>query len=227
MGNTKKTKAKHCFELDNRQMIFVFAGFIVVCLFVFTAGVMLGSKTTAEKEVSVKPGSKLRAKIKAPSLLEDKKEKNAQVATKTRRAPSSTPAPAKSIEDILDRELRQKASDPSALRQAKDDKGSGAKAITRSTKVPTPAKETSLLAKKEAFFVQVASFQKPEDADSQAARLKSKGYKVIIIKADLSGKGIWYRVRLGPYKDSAAAKSAALKYEKDEKSTSFVTKGLI
>lgn len=224
MGNTKKIKAKHYFELDNRQMIFVFAGFIVVCLFVFTAGVMLGSKTTAEKEVSVKPGSKLMAKIKAPSLLEDKK---LQEPAKGRRAPSSTPAPAKSIEDILERELKQKASDHSALRQAKDDKGSGAKAITRSTKVPSPAKETSLLAKEKAFFVQVASFQKPEDADSQAVRLKSKGYKVIIIKADLPGKGTWYRVRLGPYKNSAAAKSVARKYEKDEKSAVFVTEGLI
>ncbi len=65
----------HYFELDNRQMIFVFAGFIVVCLFVFAAGVMVGSKMTAEKEVPVKEENKLRAKIKAPSLLEDKKEK--------------------------------------------------------------------------------------------------------------------------------------------------------
>jgi cell division protein FtsN len=90
-----------------------------------------------------------------------------------------------------------------------------------------PAKQASPPVRREAFFVQVASFQNTEDADRQAARLKSKGYKVVIIKADIPGKGTWYRVRLGPYRDSADAKSVALKYEKKEKSTTFVTKGLI
>jgi len=221
MRDRKKIKARHYFELDNRQMIFVFVGFIVVCLFVFTAGVMIGSKMTAEKEASVKAENKFRAKIKAPSLLEDKKERDT--------APASEPAPvpAKTIEDILEQELKNDTADTYTLRQAQGDKENKDRAVARSADVPATAKQTSLSAKEEAFFVQVASFQKPEDADRQAARLKSKGYKVVIVKADISGKGTWYRVRLGPYKDSAAAKSVALEYEKSEKSTVFITKGLI
>ena len=212
MTNRKKIKAMHYFELDNRQMIFVFAGFIVVCLFVFAAGVMVGSKMTAEKEVPVEEENKLRAKIKAPSLLEDKKER--KIASVSKPAP----APAKTIEDILELELKKGSS---------SEKENKAKAAADSARATAPAKQVSLSAKREAFFVQVASFQKPEDADRQAARLKSKGYKVVIVKADIPGKGIWYRVRLGPYRDSADAKSVALKYEKNEKSTTFVTKGLI
>jgi cell division protein FtsN len=218
MTNRKKIKAMHYFELDNRQMIFVFAGFIVVCLFVFAAGVMVGSKMAAEKEVPVKEENKLRAKIKAPSLLEDKKERKVQAASK----PEPSTAPVKTIEDILERALSQGAP---ALRQAQGDKEKTAKGVASSARVP--AKQASPPVRKEAFFVQVASFQKPEDADRQAAKLKSKGYKVVIIKADISGKGTWYRVRLGPYGDSADAKSVALKYEKNEKSTTFITKGLI
>ncbi|MBE9536408.1 MAG: SPOR domain-containing protein [Proteobacteria bacterium] len=217
MRDRKKIKARHYFELDNRQMIFVFAGFIVVCLFVFTAGLMVGSKMTAEKEASVKPESELRAKIKAPSLLvEDKKEKKVEAGTK--------PAPAKTIEEILEQELK-KGSSPEKENRSKVKTKAVAKPVH--VPAPTPTKQTSLPAKEEAFFVQVASFQKSEDADRQAARLKSKGYKVVIVKADIPGKGTWYRVRLGPYKDSADAKTVALKYEKSEKSTTFITKGLI
>ena len=212
MTNRKKIKAMHYFELDNRQMIFVFAGFIVVCLFVFAAGVMVGSKMTAEKEVPVKEENKLRAKIKAPSLLEDKNEKKVQAASKPE------PSTAKTIEDILERELKKGSS---------SEKENKAKAAADSARATAPAKQASLPVRKEAFFVQVASFQKPEDADRQAVKLKSKGHKVVIVKADIPGKGTWYRVRLGPYKDSARAKSVALKYEKSEKSTVFVTKGLI
>lgn len=215
MRDSKKIKAKHYFELDNRQMIFVFAGFIVVCLFVFTAGVMIGSKMTAEKEVSIKQENKYRAKIKAPSLLETKEEKKVKAEKISIPAPTATPAPApaKTIEDILERELS------APLEKEKKTEQVAAPVI--------PADKPLISAKKEAFFVQVASFQKSEDADRQASILKSRGYKVVIIKADLAGKGTWYRVRLGPYEGTTEAKAAALKYEKNEKGTAFVTKGLI
>jgi len=223
MRDRKKIKARHYFELDNRQMIFVFAGFIIVCLFVFTAGVMIGSKMTSEKEVYAKEENKFKAKIKAPSLLEDKKERNIASVSKP------VPDPAKTIEDILEKELKKDAADTSTLVQAQGDRENRPDTASRSVSDAAPAGKPSLAGreKEEAFFVQVASFQKPEDADRQAATLKSKGYKVVTIKADVPGKGIWYRLRLGPYKNSADAKSAALEYEKKEKSTTFVTKGLI
>ena len=220
MRDRKKIKAKHYFELDNRQMIFIFAGFIIVCLFVFTAGVMVGSKMTAEKEVPAKVENKLRAKIKAPSLLEDKKEQ--KTPGRPKPATLQTPVPAKTVEDILAKELRQ----DSPVSSKKEPKAKALVSLSPEPK-PKPVKQAPLPVAKEAFFVQVASFQNPEDAKRQAAKLKSKGYKVIIVKADIPGKGIWHRVRLGPYKDSSDAKAAALKYEKNEKVSTFVTKGLI
>ena len=80
---------------------------------------------------------------------------------------------------------------------------------------------------KEAWFIQVASFQSVDDANRRAKELKDRGYKVLVVKADIPGKGAWYRVRLGPFNSVDKAKALALKVEKKEKTSTFVTKGLI
>jgi cell division protein FtsN len=53
---------------------------------------------------------------------------------------------------------------------------------------------------KEVYYVQAGSFQNPADADNQKARLAMLGFESSVEPANLPDKGIWYRVRLGPYK---------------------------
>ena len=52
---------------------------------------------------------------------------------------------------------------------------------------------------KEAFFLQAGAFQKAPDADNMKARLALLGFEASIETSSLSDKGIWHRVRLGPY----------------------------
>jgi cell division protein FtsN len=49
------------------------------------------------------------------------------------------------------------------------------------------------------YFLQAGAFQNPADADNLKARLALLGLEASVEPTNLPDKGIWYRVRLGPY----------------------------
>jgi len=56
------------------------------------------------------------------------------------------------------------------------------------------------------YTVQVASCKHRSDADTLAGTLRSKGYPVSVVPADIPGKGRWYRVRVGAFKTRQQAR---------------------
>lgn len=58
------------------------------------------------------------------------------------------------------------------------------------------------------YFLQAASFRAHADAEKLRARLALKGFKSVTQAREVEGKGIFYRVRLGPYADRRKAKNA-------------------
>ena len=54
-------------------------------------------------------------------------------------------------------------------------------------------------ASKELYFLQAGSFQNPADADNLKAKLALAGLEAAVEPADVPDKGVWYRVRLGPF----------------------------
>lgn len=52
---------------------------------------------------------------------------------------------------------------------------------------------------KEAFFLQAGSFQNAPDADNLKARLALLGVEASIETSAVPDKGVWHRVRIGPY----------------------------
>jgi len=61
------------------------------------------------------------------------------------------------------------------------------------------AKKESTAAAKETFFLQAGAFQNARDADNLRARLALLGIEARIQTATLPDKGVWHRVRVGPY----------------------------
>src|SRR3954469_16195734 len=49
------------------------------------------------------------------------------------------------------------------------------------------------------YFLQAGAFQSPSDADNLKARLAFMGLEATVEPTSLPDKGVWYRVRLGPY----------------------------
>lgn len=56
---------------------------------------------------------------------------------------------------------------------------------------------------KDSHFIQAGSFQSAEDAENLKAKLAMMGVEASVHVVDLADKGIWHRVRVGPYTDPA------------------------
>lgn len=54
----------------------------------------------------------------------------------------------------------------------------------------------------ESYFLQVGAFQTEQEADNMKAKLALLGMEAIIQTATIPEKGVWHRVRVGPYSDS-------------------------
>ena len=63
--------------------------------------------------------------------------------------------------------------------------------------------------------IQAASLKDPNDAERMVAKLKKKGYDAYKVMGVIPDKGIWFRVRVGYYEDSAAAADTIKQLKKD------------
>jgi cell division protein FtsN len=61
------------------------------------------------------------------------------------------------------------------------------------------ARKPSTAAPGETFFLQAGAFQNARDADALRARLALLGIEARVQTATLPDKGVWHRVRVGPY----------------------------
>lgn len=55
---------------------------------------------------------------------------------------------------------------------------------------------------KDSYFIQAGSFQSAEDAENLKAKLAMMGVEASVQVVDLTEKGIWHRVRVGPVADT-------------------------
>jgi len=108
-----------------------------------------------------------------PAKLEPAKEAPARAEDKAARAPDAKPR--FDFYKIL----------PGAEETVTEPQAKGAKKST------TAARET--------FFLQAGAFQNAPDADNLRARLALLGIEAKIQTATLPDKGVWHRVRVGPY----------------------------
>lgn len=86
------------------------------------------------------------------------------------------------------------------------------------------ANELPRVVEKGTHAVQIGSFGVAGDAIAFKQKMVDKGYPAYVAEADLGKKGLWYRVRIGPYLDSAAAQKAQKIMEEQEKIKGFVTR---
>jgi cell division protein FtsN len=74
------------------------------------------------------------------------------------------------------------------------------------------------------YTIQVAAFKAAGDADKLVAELKQKGFSAYRKITKIPGKGIWYRVRVGEFKNKAEASSTIAKLGKAGKEAMLVVK---
>jgi cell division septation protein DedD len=71
--------------------------------------------------------------------------------------------------------------------------------------------------------IQIASLREVKSADELVAKLKKRGYRAYRTIGKIPGKGVWYRVRVGYYKNKVDAEST-LKQLKRDKLAAYLVK---
>lgn len=74
------------------------------------------------------------------------------------------------------------------------------------------------------YTIQAGSFRTAEDADKMVARLKGLGYQAHWVKGLVRDNEIWFRVRIGAYKDKMDAASSLNRLKQDNIDAFLVTR---
>ncbi len=72
------------------------------------------------------------------------------------------------------------------------------------------------------YQLQVSSFKAEKDAQGFADALRRRGHKAYVEPAEVRGRGLWYRVRIGPFKYKHDATVYRRKFESKEKIVTFI-----
>ena len=89
----------------------------------------------------------------------------------------------------------------------------------KTEKVPKKSNAISVhskISEKKPLTVQIASLKDSKKADRMVAELKKKGFPAYRSMGKIPGRGIWYRVRIGYYKNKTEAKAMLGRLDKDQ-----------
>lgn len=227
MRDAHRMKEKYELSLDNRQIVSLTVGGLIVVASVFVLGVVVGKKLAVEDQTAAAPDLLTALDRRAAAM--DSMQKDASLTfqdelTKkpeplVEAKPIEAPKPAVPVvvaeAPIVQKPFElpivtPKPAEPRAVEVPKaepvvtrinEDAGALRDAIARAQK-PEPKPETSPDGN---FTLQLSAFQDRAEADRFAASLRDKGYAPFIVEAVLPAKGTWYRVRMGrfPTRDAA------------------------
>lgn len=98
-------------------------------------------------------------------------------------------------------------------------KKTGALKKARPTKTPSAkrtAPSATARASRKKLTIQVASLKDAQAADKMVDKYKKKGYPAYRVTGKVSGKGVWYRVRIGYYENRTDAESTLNRLKREK-----------
>jgi cell division septation protein DedD len=233
-------KSYYEIQLDNKQLILVFLAGVTVCVLIFVLGVMVGkgkkeaemaSTTRTETSVAAKSQEDMQPPVEAKPIVEKQAAQQKSAAKETKDKP-------KAKEDYSFYDL-DKTETESKISKKDDTKTA---AVTEKTpqkeKIqPPPAAakepvEASVASKENAsanlsetnlpqYTVQVMATASKAKAEQQLEMLKTKGYTAYLDEEKGSGGNV-YKVRIGKFDNSDAAKGVATKLKEELKLETWV-----
>ena len=96
------------------------------------------------------------------------------------------------------------------------------KAASDSAQMVTPAAASTGAGHEGGYQLQVSSFRSHDEADAFANQLRARGHKSYVLEAQVPGRGLWYRVRVGPFATQHAASSYRSSFESREHVVPFI-----
>lgn len=247
------TKTRTQRRMEKRQAIILLILVLAVSLASFTLGVIVGrrgaerdlaqqlretekvlvapapesvsppvSEEPAEKQVVAEEPPKQEAETSQLSFYEDLAKDEAPLGSGINLPPEAEDPPAELPQDLPD----QPQAEPATAAQESAD-------LAATEERPAPVAEqapeagTSALPAATAdgsHVIQIGAFQTAADAIALKQQMLDKEYPAYVMEADLGDKGLWYRVRLGPYADADKAEIVRRWIEEKDQLKGYVTR---
>jgi cell division septation protein DedD len=238
--------------MEKRQAVILLVLVLVVSLASFTLGVIVGRRG-GERDLAQKiqqterilvaqtppPGSVTAPTIDTSqnmvaqpigpvtaepklSFYDDLSKETAPLGSGINLAPVEEPETTKVANppiDLPDQPIVKKAikDDSVVVKAVAEEKPAKIVTATSKSKMPKVAAGGS-------HAVQIGSFGSVGDAVTLKKKMLAKGYQAFVVEADLGKKGLWYRVRIGPYKDSSTAQLAQKVLAEKERIKGFISR---
>ncbi|MDI1478784.1 SPOR domain-containing protein [Polyangium sp. y55x31] len=168
--------------------------------------------------------------ITFPGMLSDTKNTTALEAVRSPQAgkPSPEPTAAEPLpmpppETVADR-LPPSPLPAQHILQAPPDSASGRDTLTQMAKhvAREDGAEAAEAGGPGQYQLQVSSFKTQQEADKFAAALRRRGHRAYVEPAMVKGRGLWYRVRIGPFKYKHSATIYRQDFEAKERLVTFI-----
>jgi len=231
MRDTHRLKEKYELTLDTRQIVTVTMAVLIVMGGVFALGVVVGKKLAAEQPVAAaaQPADILAAVDQKTDAL----DAMGQDASLTFHEALTAPMPAAEVgaPEPPDAAVAHASADPAPGAQAKpaeqvkptpvptrtSDAGDLRQAFGRAQAKPPEAAQDG------SWTLQLSASQDRGESDRFAAGLRDKGYAPFVVRADVPGRGVWFRVRMGRFATREAAERYLADFHRETQMEAFVT----
>jgi cell division septation protein DedD len=196
------------FNLDGKQLAFVVISGIAVAVVIFLCGVMVGRGVRPSQASGTTATGASTTSDTTPGALADLADAGQDLTLPNEDLPhldrlNQSPPPETLRDPIPERPVENTPDTPAPTPAAETAKA-------------TPAAETSLDEPPgPGYAVQVRSLKRRSEADAEAMRLRSKGYKAFVSPGP--GAPPLFRVRVGKYPKESEARAVAARLAKEEK----------
>lgn len=180
-------------------------------------------KAAADKARAEKARADRADKAKAEKARADKARADKAKAEKA-RADKAKAEKAKAEKARAEKAKADKARADKALADAANAGASQANNSAGASQADDNADRPEAKRKSVRFTLQLSSFRERAEADSFYDKLKTAGFDPYIVEAEVAGKGMWYRVRLGHYSSYEAAIKAKKEFEASQHIIAYVTR---
>lgn len=247
------TKTRTQRRMEKRQAIILLVLVLAVSLASFTLGVIVGrrgaerdlaqqlretekvlvapapeaarppvSEEKAEKQVVVEEPPEQEAETSQLSFYEDLAKDEAPLGSGINLPPEAEEPSAELPLDLQDQPLVEPATAP----QESTDLAATEERPAPAAEQPPEAGESELPAATAdgSHVIQIGAFQNAADAIALKQKMLDKEFPAYVMEADLGDKGLWYRVRLGPYADADMAEVVRRWIEEKDQIKGYVTR---
>lgn len=216
MQDLSRYRKKDHVEISTKYVSPLVVGLVTLVGLVFAMGVLVGSRQTGGEEC---PQPDLLTKLNEQSGEPEIPTKIDPVSyhTSLQAEAQNVPVPAslKSMDSEDEPVKGESASENEELQKVR---------LSPPVADEEPVPEKIRDDEAQIFTLQVASFQDHREASLMLNRLKRAGHNAFLVRVNMPETGIWFRVRVGPFKSKQKAWAYKEEFESKERLPAFVVK---